>query len=184
MSSARCSKKKKNISVEIIFGCLSFPRPRFDKNQGTCQRGGRDSDKRYLSHWSSPYQDVPQWDWNMGEIARLAGLVACLLHVGEVWSPEFWQKLVSTQNFGEINEISKKRTTKFIPLRFNCWKKWYRHAAKKAFLFSNESELLERNERMSSTPPRFNVDIRQGQIWKELWIVEVNNPVHDGLVKE
>ena len=50
---------KKLISIEIIFGCLSFPRPRFDKNQGTCQRGGRDSDKRYLSHWSSPYQDFP-----------------------------------------------------------------------------------------------------------------------------
>ena len=37
---------------------------------------------------------------------------------------------------------------------------------------------------MSSTPPKFNVDIRKGQIWKELRILQVNNPVHDGLVKD
>lgn len=125
-------QEKKLISVEIIFGCLSFPRPRCGKNQGTCQRGGRDSDKRYLSHWSFPYQDVPQWDWNMGEIARLAGLVGLFVTCWGGLVAGVLTEVGFNPNLEEINEISKKRTKKFIPLRFNCWKK-NRHAATRRF---------------------------------------------------
>lgn len=67
----------------------------------------------------------------MGEIARWMGWWACLLHVGEVWLPEFWQKLVSTQNLREINEISKKEQQNSS--RFDSTDEKNRHTARKAF---------------------------------------------------